>query len=132
MKLDNPCLSSMKNFTRLIKYSKSPNNVRFEAILPLELKNRVSGKGGDAKKAGCIQEMSLAFSCLKENDFVQTNCAKEIQNFIACGDKRRGDKFTRKQEFHNKTVTTGKKDLKAWEIDELLKKYPEQKKPFKA
>ncbi|KAL1458486.1 hypothetical protein WDU94_008632 [Cyamophila willieti] len=125
MKLDNPCLSTMKNFTRLIKYSKNPNNVRFEAILPIELRNRVSGKGGDTKKAGCIQEMSLAFACLKENDFVQTNCVKEIKDFIACGDMRRNNKFIRKQEFHNKTVSTGKKDLKPWEIDELLKRYPQ-------
>ncbi|KAI5704469.1 coiled-coil-helix-coiled-coil-helix domain-containing protein 1 [Diaphorina citri] len=124
MKLDNPCLSAMRNFRRLIKYSKDENRVKFDPILPLELKNRVSGKGGDSKKAGCIQEMSMAFSCLKANDFVQTNCAKEIKDFIACADLRRSNKYIKKQEFHKKEISIGDKDLKAWEIDALLKKYP--------
>lgn len=126
MKLDNPCLSgAMKNFTRLIKYSKKEERVKFDPILPLELKNRVSGKGGDAKKAGCVQEMTVAFSCLKANDFAQTNCAQEIKNFIECANNRRSEKFIKKQEFHNKTMSTGTKDLKAWEIDAMLRKYPQ-------
>lgn len=54
------------------------NKVPFKAILPLKIDNSVSGKSGRIKLAPCIQELTALFAKLKDHDFNETLCAKEV------------------------------------------------------
>lgn len=53
------------------------NNVPFKAVLPMKLRNHVSGKSDRQKLAPCIQELTVLFARLKEHEFNDELCAKE-------------------------------------------------------
>jgi len=48
---------------------RAPQNekdVPFQEILPLRLKNSVSGKADSGNDVACLQEMGVLFACLKD------------------------------------------------------------------
>lgn len=55
------------------------DKVPFRALLPLKLRNRVSGKSDRQKLAPCIQELTALFAKMKEHEFDEQLCAKEIE-----------------------------------------------------
>jgi len=115
----------MKNvFRDMRRYTKNPLEVRFEELLPLKLKDRVSGKGDRSKERACVHEMSIMFACLKKNEFEQSLCSPEISKFQACATKNHVDKFKRKQAIQEGNISVGKDNLSPREINYLLKKFP--------
>lgn len=67
-------------FALLRKTARQPqdvNNVPFKAVLPMKLRNRVSGKSDRQKAAPCIHELTMLFAKLKEHEFNDELCAKE-------------------------------------------------------
>ncbi|CAN9500191.1 unnamed protein product [Ophioblennius macclurei] len=49
-------------------------------VLKDEVANRKPRKG----EASCITEMSLLMACWKQNNFVDSLCGSEVQNFYTC------------------------------------------------
>lgn len=98
--------------------------VPFKEILPLKLKAGVSGKGQKTSEACCIYEMSVMFACLKDNDFQQSMCGKEIESFQKCYSNNMKEKAQRKERDLKGVLTPGEKDLTAKQLNMLLQKYP--------
>uniref|UniRef100_A0A1B6CUY9 CHCH domain-containing protein n=1 Tax=Clastoptera arizonana TaxID=38151 RepID=A0A1B6CUY9_9HEMI len=98
--------------------------VEFQEILPLKLKTSVSGKGEKSNNVACIQEMTILFSCLKQNDFDQGKCNSEINNFQKCYSVFCKEKFERKELDKKGLMSPGSKDLNHKQLSYLLKKFP--------
>lgn len=114
----------LNNFRDMRRYTKNPLEVRFEELLPLKLKNKVSGKGDRSKDRACVHEMSIMFACFKKNEFDQSRCSAEIDKFQVCASKYYTDKFKRKQDIREGNISIGKDNLTPREVNYLLKKFP--------
>lgn len=71
----------MRLFFALLRNGRRPqdiNSVPFKAVLPLKIRNHVSGKSDRQKIAPCIQELTVLFAKLKEHEFNDEMCAKEV------------------------------------------------------
>lgn len=112
------------NFRDMRRYTKNPLEVKFEELLPLKLKDKVSGKGDRSKERACVHEMSIMFACFKKNEFDQIRCSDEINKFQVCANKQYADKFKRKQDLLQGNISMGKDNLTPREINYLLKKFP--------
>lgn len=113
-----------KQFRDMRRYTKNPLEVIFEELLPLKLKNNVSGKGDRSKERACTHEMSIMFACFKKNEFDQSRCSNEINKFQVCANNHYAEKFKRKQDMREGNISVGKDNLSPREINYLLKKYP--------
>lgn len=100
--------------------------VPFQEILPLKLKNSVSGKSDSQKEVACLQEMSVLFACLKTNDFVEATCAKEMGTFKKCY-KVHIDKELAMKKSKLKNVANPGKDLTYKQLNKFMKLYPNPK-----
>lgn len=97
--------------------------VPFQEILPLQLKDKVSGKGNKVQNVCCIHEMSIMFACFKTNEFDQSLCSKEIDSFQKCYSTHM-EKSKVKQEKEAKGILTpGEKSLSAKQLNLLLSRY---------
>lgn len=57
----------------------------FKAVLPLVLKNTISGKGSTAKVSyKCIESMNNMINCLKLSDYNEAHCSTEVTSFLDC------------------------------------------------
>lgn len=117
-------LNNILNFRDMRRYTKNPLEVKFEELLPLKLKDKISGKGDRSNARACVHEMSIMFACLKKNEFNQPNCSNEIEKFQLCANKHFTDKFKRKQDVREGKISVGNSNLTPREINCLLKKYP--------
>lgn len=113
-----------KGFKDMRRYTKNPLKVQFEELLPLRLKDKVSGKGDRSKERVCVHEMSIMFACLKKNEFEQTRCSDEINKFEACATKSYVDKYKRKQDILQGNISMGSENLSPREVNLILKKFP--------
>ncbi|XP_037953869.1 coiled-coil-helix-coiled-coil-helix domain-containing protein 1 [Teleopsis dalmanni] len=108
---------------------RTPQNekaVPFQEILPLRLKNRVSGKADSGSDVACLQEMSVLFACLKDNEFVEQYCNKEITQFKRCYKYFMDSKFQAKQTVNQGIVTPGK-DLNYRQLNKYMRGFPNPK-----
>lgn len=117
-------LNNVLNFRDMRRYTKNPLEVKFEELLPLKLKNKVSGKGDRSKERVCVHEMSIMFACFKKNEFDESRCSSEINKFEACVNRSHADKFKRKQDLKEGNISLSKDNLSPREINYLLKKNP--------
>lgn len=101
--------------------------VPFREILPLKLKPSVSGKGGKISDVCCTYEMSLLFACLKENEFGEGGCAKEIENFQKCYTTHLAEKQKRQEREAKGVLAPGEQRLSPKQVNYLLHKYPNLK-----
>lgn len=101
--------------------------VPFQEILPLKLKGSVSGKGDKTLDVCCIQEMSILFACLKQNEFNEKLCSKEIQSFQNCYTDYMQKKSVKKQKEAKGLLTPGEKKLSHKQVNKLLKSFPNVK-----
>lgn len=116
----------MKLPTTLLYSARTPQNqnaVPFQEILPLRLKNRVSGKSNSTSEVACLQEMAILFACLKDNEFVERFCSKEIANFQGCY-KNFLDKNYKAKQTENQGVVAPGKNLNYKQLNKYLRKYP--------
>lgn len=108
------------------KKARLPQNekkVPFMQMMPLALRDQVSGKGGRTSDVACVQEMTILFACLKNNEFNEAPCTKELSNFNGCYKTFLDEKFEQKQERQKGGVSIGR-DLHSRELNVYLKKFP--------
>lgn len=98
--------------------------VPFKEALPLKLKQRVSGKGDNQTDVCCIYEMSVMFACFKENDFNQSLCSKEIENFQKCYTVNKRQKEQKKEREAKGILTPGDKKMSSKQLNQLLRGFP--------
>ncbi|XP_013102407.2 small ribosomal subunit protein mS37 [Stomoxys calcitrans] len=101
----------------------SEASVPFQEILPLRLKNTVSGKADSGSDVACLQEMTVLFACLKDNDFAEKMCNKEISQFKKCY-KVYMDRKTAAKETINKGIITPGKELNYKQLNKYMRRYP--------
>ncbi|XP_055539511.1 uncharacterized protein LOC129726620 [Wyeomyia smithii] len=99
------------------------SKVPFQEILPLKLKNTVSGKTDKTSDVACLQEMAVMFSCLKTNEFDESLCAKEVSTFKKCY-KVYIDKKAAKKETSGKGTLVPGRDLNYKQLNKVLRQYP--------
>ncbi|GAB0092060.1 uncharacterized protein DMENIID0001_070180 [Sergentomyia squamirostris] len=97
--------------------------VPFKEILPMKLKNQVSGKGGATNDVACLHEMSVLFACLKGADFVESACSKEITSLKKCYKGFLDTKSQRKVDDKSGSVVIGQK-LNPKQLNKYLRLYP--------
>lgn len=102
----------------------TPEKVPFQQLLPLKLKNKVSGKSDKSTGSVCVQEMSVLFSCLKKNDFNNMKCNKELETFEKCYSQQMALRKSHKDKELVGTLSPGEKRLSHRQVNELLGKYP--------
>ncbi|KAL1124235.1 hypothetical protein AAG570_002005 [Ranatra chinensis] len=101
-----------------------PENVPFQELLPLKLRNQVSAKGSTKGGAACIQEMSVLFACLKKNDFKDNLCSQEITKFYNCYQSYEEAKRAQNEREKRGELSPGEKRLSHAQANLLIKKYP--------
>ncbi|KAI9583709.1 hypothetical protein GQX74_005457 [Glossina fuscipes] len=110
--------------------ARAPQNekdVPFQEILPLRLKNRVSGKSDSSSDVACLQEMSILFACLKDNDFVEKFCHKEISQFKKCYKVFMDGKTALKATVNQGIITPGN-NLNYRQLNKYMRLFPNPNK----
>lgn len=100
--------------------------VPFQEILPLRLKERVSGKSDSQEDVACLQEMAILLACMKNNDMAEPMCSKEIGTFRSCY-KGFLDRKSATKKAQSKGILTPGSDLNYKQINKLLKRHPNPK-----
>ncbi|XP_021115297.1 coiled-coil-helix-coiled-coil-helix domain-containing protein 1 isoform X2 [Heterocephalus glaber] len=65
----------------------NPRKPTLKPNKPLILANRVGERRREKGEATCITEMSVMMACWKENEFRDSACKKEIQDFFECASR---------------------------------------------
>ncbi|EDW60052.1 uncharacterized protein LOC115762096 [Drosophila novamexicana] len=105
---------------------RAPQNekeVPFQEILPLRLKNTVSGKADSGSDVACLQEMGVLFACLKDNEFVEKYCNKEINQFQKCYKFYMDRKFEAKKTVNQGIVQPGN-NLNYKQLNKYMRRFP--------
>lgn len=103
------------------KYTDRERLIIFKAELPLRLRNTVSMKTQGSVQKHCMQEMSEMMACLKNSEFEESECTKEIRKFQDCCKTTLG-KVDESVSFEEK------KDLNVHEMNKYLQKFPQEYK----
>uniref|UniRef100_L7M2I2 CHCH domain-containing protein n=1 Tax=Rhipicephalus pulchellus TaxID=72859 RepID=L7M2I2_RHIPC len=100
--------------------------VPFRQLLPMQLKDKVSGKRDRQKDVACLPEMMTLFSCLAEKNYDSNNCSKEVTAFQGCFNKFLKQNAQYKATGSLGILTPGLKasQLTSQQANALLKKYP--------
>ncbi|KAK7022017.1 hypothetical protein SK128_025260 [Halocaridina rubra] len=99
----------------------------YNNILPMALRDQVSGKSNKQQATACLQEMTLMLACFKNADFDQSLCAKEIELFKKCNEEYMASKRLKKEQDRGTELIPNAKKLSFKHINVLLKKYPQPK-----
>lgn len=99
------------------------DQVPFQELLPLKLRNHVSGKSNRMNDVSCLQEMAQMFACMKTNEFAENLCNKEISSFQKCY-KVHIDKAYEAKKIENQGVVQPGKDLNYKQLNKYLRNYP--------
>lgn len=102
------------------------NRVPFKAMLPLRLRNFVSGKSDRTAEVPCLQELSILFASLKNNEFNDAACRKEVQTLQAAHVAHLNKRFADRQTYTKGVVSVGK-DLTFRQLNKYLKGFPNPK-----
>lgn len=102
----------------------SEAKVPYKVANELSLKNYVSNKSVGIAEKGCLHELSLLLTCLRENEFDNFNCPKELKSFENCN-KKYLQLSAELKASHNKFVPDANiKILSSKQKNYLLKLYP--------
>lgn len=74
-------------------------------------------------QVACLQEMAVLFACLKTNDFLESNCLKEITTFKGCYKTNIDKDFSVKQTKHKNIAVPGK-DVTYKQLNKYMRMYP--------
>uniref|UniRef100_A0A1B6EW37 CHCH domain-containing protein n=1 Tax=Cuerna arida TaxID=1464854 RepID=A0A1B6EW37_9HEMI len=100
------------------------HKVEFQELLPLKLKNSVSGKGEKSAENPCVQEMMVLFSCLKKNEYNQSPCGNELDALNKCYKTHQVTVQKEKELMKLGILAPGAKNLNHRQIGMLLKRFP--------
>lgn len=86
----------------------------------------MSGKADSQKQVACLHELSLVFAKLKDTDFDDRKCNKELDQLrvahVAAMNKAREDQLKNTGQLH----TTGRQ-LNSRQLNKYLKSFPQMK-----
>ncbi|XP_069955976.1 small ribosomal subunit protein mS37 [Cherax quadricarinatus] len=99
----------------------------FTNELPIFLRDHVSGKNDKQQSVACLQEMAILFACFKKNDFVQSLCMKEVEEFHKCHVRFMQNRSKEEELNRLGILSPGEKNLSHKQLNQLLKKYPQPK-----
>nr|XP_045607483.1 coiled-coil-helix-coiled-coil-helix domain-containing protein 1-like [Procambarus clarkii] len=99
----------------------------FTDVLPMFLRDHVSGKNDRQQNVACLQEMSILFACMKKNEFTQAFCSKEIESFQSCHKEFMHSQRMKNAQERQGLLVPGEKNLSHKQLNVLLKKYPQPK-----
>uniref|UniRef100_A0A1A9WI50 CHCH domain-containing protein n=1 Tax=Glossina brevipalpis TaxID=37001 RepID=A0A1A9WI50_9MUSC len=119
-------ISSVVNASKKARAPQNEKKVPFQEILPLRLKDRVSGKADSGSDVACLQEMSILFACLKDNDFVEKYCPKEISQFKKCYKNYMDTKQVQKANINQGIITPGY-NLNYRQLNKYMRRFPNPK-----
>jgi len=104
--------------------------VRFQQLLPLRLRNHVSGKGEKTANVACLQEMAVMFACMKDNEFKEAKCGPQIERFQKCYSEHMTQKKEKKRKEDSGEVVAGtdSRKLSYRQLNQLLSKFPQVNK----
>lgn len=105
------------------------NKVPFVALLPLGLKNSISGKENRGSQVACLEEMAVMFSCLKANEFNEALCPKEVGGFQKCYSMHRQAESEKRELEKKGLLVPGERKLAFRQVNQVLKDYPSVKTP---
>ncbi|KAG5680389.1 hypothetical protein PVAND_009898 [Polypedilum vanderplanki] len=117
---------SLLRYVRGNKPARAPQNenkVPFQAILPLKLRERVSGKVDSVDTVPCLQELSILFAAMKDHDFDEKLCKKEIEALKKAHEIAEVQKKEDKARNSGLVVSTGRK-LTSLQLNRYLKRFP--------
>lgn len=100
------------------------NKVEFQELLPLKLKNSVSGKNKKEESNACVQEIMNLLSCLKKTEYDQGPCSKELNSLSNCFKVHREDYQKELQIIRKGIIIPGSKNLNHRQIGVMLKRFP--------
>lgn len=100
------------------------NKVEFQELLPLRLKNSVSGKSEKEESSGCVQEIINLINCLKNTNYDQALCSKEINILSQCHTIHKETMRKEKEQSKKGFLNPGAKRLNHRQIGVLLKRFP--------
>ncbi|XKL60730.1 hypothetical protein PGB90_007787 [Kerria lacca] len=108
------------------RYTDNESEVIFKTELPIGLRNFVSGKGRIAHPPKCIQEMYTMMACLKQAEFAENDCHKEISLFNDCNKHlNKGIQYMNVEKtLGQKEAQPGDKLIPSFQLNRLLKKFP--------
>lgn len=118
----------MRLFAALQQF-RGPQNIKkvpFKALLPMRLRNFVSGKSDRTAEVPCLQELSVLFAGLKNNEFNESVCRKEIENLQRAHVAHLNKRFAERQTYSKGVVSVGK-DLTFRQLNKYLKGFPNPK-----
>ncbi|XP_076620097.1 small ribosomal subunit protein mS37 [Colletes latitarsis] len=116
------------NFVDLAKFHarvyQDPRKVPFKERHPLELQPRNGNVRKQAsKESHCLYEMSLLFTCLKDNNFENNLCNHQIERFQNCMKTDHKIRMQLKLERRG-DITPGAQNLTDLQVNKLLRQYP--------
>jgi hypothetical protein len=136
--------SLLLRYCRGNKNARAPQNIRavpFKPILPMNLRDRgecrnfhtfilaynlllaVSGKVDAIDTVPCLHELSILFAAMKENEFDEKLCKKEIEAIKKAHDLAETQKKDDKARNSGLVVSTGRK-LTSLQLNRYLKRFP--------
>lgn len=83
----------------------------------------VSGKVDSVERVPCLHELSILFATMKENDFDEKQCKKEIEALKKAHEIAEKEKKEEKLKNSGVTVNTGRK-LTSIQLNKYLKRFP--------
>ncbi|CAN7941316.1 unnamed protein product [Ixodes hexagonus] len=100
--------------------------IKFREVLPMELKDKVSGKKGKQSDVACLPEMMSLFACLSEKSYDSNNCPQEASAFQNCYNRFLAKNAEYRQTGSLGILTPGLKpsQLTSQQANTLLRKYP--------
>ncbi|KAJ8679072.1 hypothetical protein QAD02_014859 [Eretmocerus hayati] len=100
------------------------HNVRPRPILPLKLKERVSGKYDRTKLEGCQFEVMQMMNCLEQNQHESKLCKKEAEKLYTCYENFLDSKKKTKEAQRKVLLVPGTRYLTFRQIAKLFKTHP--------
>ncbi|XP_022672760.1 uncharacterized protein LOC111269140 [Varroa jacobsoni] len=100
--------------------------IPFREMLPMQLKDKVSGKKENSKGVACLPEMFTLFTCLSKTDFDTLKCPNEVKAFQLCYKNHTANVAEYKAKGSLGILVPDQKlnDMTSQQINTLLKKYP--------
>lgn len=107
-------------------FTDKEHEVAFKTRKPMKLDNSVSKGNTRSSSSQCIQEMFNMMACLKNNEFEQANCSKEIKLFNECNGSQRTVEYRMisKTDQRKLIAQPGQSNLSTVQLNDFLKKYP--------
>ncbi|XP_046745537.1 uncharacterized protein LOC124410883 [Diprion similis] len=113
--------------TALLRGARTPQNplkVPFQPILPMNLRDRVSGKADKISDVSCLQEIAVLFSCLSENEFKESLCPNEVKSFQLCSKMSLAKRYQKKQDEAQGGAGTNPKSVSSTTVNRVLRRFP--------